>query len=62
MDLAWRAAGTFGIGVGVAVGLFAGMVLAASLVSGAYAGVAAQPGARIDWQPCPKVSGYLAAR
>jgi pimeloyl-ACP methyl ester carboxylesterase len=39
--------------------LLAGMVLALSLVSGACAGVGAQPGARIAWQPCPKVSGYL---
>ena len=39
--------------------LLAGVVLALSLVSSAAGAVAAQRGARISWQPCPKVSGYL---
>ena len=39
--------------------LLAGMVLALSLVSGAAPAGAAQPDARIAWQPCPAVSGYL---
>jgi pimeloyl-ACP methyl ester carboxylesterase len=39
--------------------LLAGTVLALACVPGVSAAGAAQPGAPLAWQPCPKVAGYL---
>jgi pimeloyl-ACP methyl ester carboxylesterase len=39
--------------------LLVGLALALTLVSGARAAGAGQPAARIAWQSCPKVPGYL---